>query len=335
MGEIFHLTKEAMDLFQYMLYQYQKLQEGRLIDRTEYEKLCVLFLRKVGYGEKSILSRRKKYGDDNFSICYTRFGPRVSDSKRVLEVSKYSTLANRMEMNGIIETKTNGLKYKVNEPTERIKESWKICADNFALSYSSFRKHYGRSIPKREYFKSFNDLITILAIGNSSKDKLFSLAAELNLFTKIDLCQSISGILHQMYHTVSSEDPLERPRKFGVMDGIQSGIWKYMCFKQKALVEGVFSDSVKADSSLRYLYEDYLRDEGDTNDAYYMMIDKCGELLFRIAACYNRLAYAKEDRFYFTTYLYNNSTFEKYRKEISILNSEEEILKELQCETAH
>ena len=133
-----------------------------------------------------------------------------------------------------------------------------------------------------------------------------------------------------MYHTVSSEDPLERPRKFGVMDGIQSGIWKYMCFKQKALVEGVFSDSVKADSSLRYLYEDYLRDEGDTNDAYYMMIDKCGELLFRIAACYNRLAYAKEDRFYFTTYLYNNSTFEKYRKEISILNSEEEIFKELQ-----
>lgn len=324
LGEIFHLTKESMNLFHLMLYQYQELQEGRLLDRTEYEKLCVLFLRKVGYHGNNILSQVKEYGEDCYSICYTRFGPRISDSKNPLDVNKYSTLANRMEIDRILIPGAEG-KYIVSQDYSLTKRSLQIKANNFALDYSNLRNAFSKRIVRNNWVRSYDEFITLLAIGNTQRDKLFSLAAELHLFKKTDLGESLDTALYRMFHVDTSTNV-----QYGIMDGIQSGVWKYICFQQKDLIDSVFSDVRKVNSDARHLLDDYFSDEGDINEAIEKLIEYSGYLLMKIIAFY--IAASKLSRkksFLFRDYILAYSKLREIVSEVEMYIDEQEIYNEL------
>lgn len=286
-GEIFNLTKNGISLFAYMLDRYAELKEGKPIDKVELEKLCVLFFKNAAYRNR-LFSASKTFDDDCFSICYSKFGPRVSNCNKKYKVGSRSALATIMEENGMVSL--NKEKYKIAMANKPKDEKWILIAENFALSYNHLYKCFLDQDVRNRLVHTYNDFLTLLAIGSNKKNQMLSLIAELYLMTRIDTTATLNEILREMDH-YSEIDYQSRilPKYQGIMDGIGSGIWKFSCFCQDDLMDSLFSAARKKQSDVRFIKEDYLVgiDENDENPIYNDLIDECGNLLYEIVYLFN------------------------------------------------
>ena len=332
LGEIFKLTEDSINLFHSMLYRFQVIRDAEL-DRMVFEKLCVVFMRKIGYSEKGILSAAKEYSDDTFSICYTRFGPRVSSSSSITEVPSYSTFASRMLSESRMKYAKKG-KYRVNPTSASFPKGWEFKAANFAISYAQLCECFGGSGSIRNnYIRSFNDLMTMLAIGRNNEDRLYSLVAELRLFERINTEQDLDNILYDMHH-YRVVDYTYKIYK-GIMDGIGSGMWKYACFCNTDLIPGILSDAcnIRKVDSARYIMEDYLDETVDCNPAYIHLIEKCAKLLYEIGFVFER-AYKKyrslDSKPLFRKIVYEQSVSGTMTETLQKLETQDDYVREFQ-----
>lgn len=286
-GEIYNLTQKGLELFVYMLNKYADLQNGRTLDKIEFEKLCVLFFKKTAYKNR-LFSVSKSFDDDCFSICYSKFGPRVSNCNKKYKVGSHSALATWFEDYGKINLSKGG-KYLINQDRVPTNETWRIIADNFAFNYHILYQYFENSSVRNRLVHTYNDFLTLLAIGSDRKNQMFSLMAELYLLTRIETDNSLVDILYEMHHYATKEQVLGRTQYQGIMDGIGSGIWKYSCFCQEDLMDSLFTKARKVKSDVRLIKEDYLTETGenDENPIFLELIDECGRLLYEIVYLFN------------------------------------------------
>ena len=288
LGEIYKLHKEGIELFHYMLYQYFDLQKGQALDRTELEKLCVLFLKKTTYGS-GLFKECDKFEDDCFSIGFSKFGPRVSDSKKPYTVHYFSALSAIMEDEDKISRTT---KYIINPAIPPKKDSWRDEAYYFAYNYSLLKSKYDKTLNKSEPLaRTYNDFITLLAIGAEKKSYIYALIAELLFFVRnVDERKSLKDIIIDLDHYEYTKQG-KLIKYCGVMDAINSGVWKYLCYQDHELVKRVFRTLLKADMGLHPLHLEYSINVGnvDTNPLHDVYIKECGELLLEIAFTFNSI----------------------------------------------
>lgn len=285
-GEIYNLTKKGIDLFAYMLDQYAEIQEGKPLDKIEFEKLCVLFFKNAAYRNR-LFSVSKSFDDDCFSICYSKFGPRVSSCNKKYKVESKSALATLLEDSGRIYLSKG--KYMISQASSPKTEKWAVIADNFALTYHHLYQCFESKVIKNRYVHTYNDFLTLLAIGSDRKNQMYSLMAELYLMTRIETNNLLIEILDEMDHYATKKRESDRPQYQGIMDGIGSGMWKYTCFCQKNLMDSIFIEAGNVKSDIRFIKEDYLAGAGenDENPIFLKLIDECGYLLYEIAYLFN------------------------------------------------
>ena len=288
LGEIYKLHKEGIELFHFMLYKYSEFQNGHALNRTELEKLCVLFLRKTTYGS-GIFKECDNFEDDCFSIGYSKFGPRVSDSKKPYSVHYFSALSTILEEDGMI---SRTAKYVINPAIPPKKNSWEREAHYFAYNYFLLKSKYEQILNKSEPLaRTYNDFITLLAMGAEKKSYLYAIIAELVLFERaIDRKKSLKDIINELDQYEYSQKG--KPIKYrGIMDAIDSGVWKYLCYQDPELVERIFHALLAKEMGLRQLHEEYTAhvDNVDTNPQYDVFITECGELLLEIAFTFNSI----------------------------------------------
>ena len=332
-GEIFNLTKKGIDLFAYMLDEYVDLNKGKPLGKVELEKLCVLFFKNAAYKHR-LFSTVKTFDDDCFSICYSKFGPRVSNCNKKYKVESNSALARVLDESGKIYLEND--KYKVSVVSAPTDEKWGFLAKNFALSYFHLFKCFENKTIRYKYVHTYNDFLTLLSIGPDRKNKMFSLMAELYLMMRIEIKGSLSNILYEMNHYSSIRQTNDKPIYQGIMDGIGSGMWKYSCFCEADLMDSVFIAAGKEQSDVRFIKEDYLSsvDESDENPVYLELIDKCGYLLYEIAYLFNyaqKRISKNETNKIFNKAVFYNTKFKSMRHEIKKKCeecSDEEIIKD-------
>jgi len=333
-GEIYNLTKKGIDLFAYMLDQYAEIQEGKPLDKIEFEKLCVLFFKNAAYRNR-LFSVSKSFDDDCFSICYSKFGPRISSCNKKYKVESKSALATLLEDSGRIYLLKG--KYMISQASSPKTEKWAVIADNFALTYHHLYQCFESKVIKNRYVHTYNDFLTLLAIGSDRKNQMYSLMAELYLMTRIETNNLLIEILDEMDHYATKKRELDRPQYQGIMDGIGSGMWKYTCFCQKNLMDSIFIEAGNVKSDIRFIKEDYLAGAGenDENPIFLELIDECGYLLYEIAYLFNyaQKRYSnKEMNQIFRKVAFYNSKFESMRHGIKRkceISSEEEIIHDL------
>ena len=332
-GEIFNLTQKGIDFFAYMLNQYADTKEGKPLDKIELEKLCVLFFKNVAYTRR-LFSTAKSFDEDCFSICYSKFGPRVSDSNKKYKVYSKSALANTLEEKKKVFLYKD--KYQISQASAPSDKGWVIIANNFSMSYYQLRQCFEkRLIHTTSYVRSFNDFITLLAIGPSQKNQMFALMAELYLLTEIDMHSPLEQILHSMdSYTEIKEDQLTKKKYRGIIDGIGSGLWKYTCFCQDDLIDSILNQAINVFSDIRYIKEEYYvkTEDKDENSIYSELIKKCGQLLYEIAYLFNY----SQKRFtnvelnpMFRSSIFNNYNFNSMKmalKQYCETSSEQEIV---------
>jgi len=228
-GEVYHIGVEHFSLFAFVLNQYSGF-ISRDLWKTEVEKLCVLFFREaakqgiISYGEDT-------GGQDEYSISCSKFGPRVSTGKPNYRASEDSVLVSKLfGLNYIKPAGRNiGILGGKIEPNYQIvhesllkphEPDWHRKATVFASKYSELQKAYEKVRKHSGYhLNSYIELLTMLSISLNRRDQLLSLLAEVYLFT-----------------TVRTNDPdikniLQDCNR--ILDGITSGMWKYMCYSSK------------------------------------------------------------------------------------------------------
>lgn len=297
-GEVTKLTEKELKLFSAMLAYYQNSTTTDYMDRIEFEKLCVLFFRDC-HKQNIISEYVGDIDEDCYNICYTRFGPRVSQaSNKKYGVERDTSFADfLLENAGVKEvseinpiTHKNEYKYEVTYGSEGKLETFsrdeKIMCLTFADDMAKFKSLYPsyeeQSVFKKDtsnkqnYFKyavSFNEFLTLLSIGNSNKDRLLSLIAEIHLLSKVKLSEKNIG--NQVSKIISS-----------VSDGIDSGLWKYWCYSQKDLLENLFTElSIRDNHSTRVMRGvlNYSTRQTDISPVLISYINDCGLFLYKTA----------------------------------------------------
>lgn len=302
-GEVYALNKEHFRLFTYALGEYLKNIKHDKLQKTEFEKLCVLFFREAMH--KGILSYGESKGEeDEYSICYSKFGPRVSTSKPIYSADETSTLASRLLNLNMIEIITiesretkeegetdsekhadsfNQISYYIPAKIDKdeIKHpNWQDVAQVFARRYESiydslFNENNGIHIfdnVRNMYIRNYTELLTMLAIGTSRKNQLLSLLAELYLLDSIETDTDVSSILIQCNR---------------ILDGLISGMWKYMCYSQSEHPLKKIRENLYADKTMKHIsifLGDAMNVEQDTdkNKNIESLIHEAGKLLFSL-----------------------------------------------------
>lgn len=240
LSEQYELQENEFDLIIYMYNEYQK-KTRKEMGRITTEKLLVLFFKEV---ITKLLSEYKSNRADEekphnlFGITYARFGPVVSDCSMELGVSKDTYLTKRL-----FEDSRNAYKklYKKDhrpygdKPSEEkvysietgdevykhLPEDWKRKTRTFASNYAYFEEllDYYHVFESSDLIKTFDKFLVIAAIGEGKDEQLLSLAAELKIY------QRVVGTKKNPEDIISAID--------SVMDGMISGIWKYLCYKNE------------------------------------------------------------------------------------------------------
>lgn len=225
MGEYSKLTRSQIESFAAMLYQYQEMINCEL-GKTELEKLCVLFFNTAI--NRGIFPQQAHYEDDCYSICYSLFGPRVSTSNTVYNANTDSVLitdfCQKNDGKSIV-TYKNG-KYTINPfyVTGRMAH----LAIGFAHPYSAVYKMFNNKIEQDSHTKwnmyvhTYIQYLTLRAIGNNKRNQYLSLCAELYQLSK----------LKDDFFELKNK---ERKESEWILKGINSGLWKYWCYKNDAL----------------------------------------------------------------------------------------------------
>lgn len=225
MGEYSKLTREQWYSFVKMVSIYQGYVR-RSLDRTEFEKLCVLFFRMQinlhNFGEET------EFDDGYYSIGYSYYGPRISNSSEMYTVSKDSALVTDFVERGIVK-KHNG-KYHVAIPPSISDLRLENACNTFAYDYSELNKIFNEhpyrksDNPWNQYIHTYDQYLTILAIGENRKNQILSLCAEI---------YQVLCLKEEIFFEDIDRLPVHRYRQ--MLSGIDSGLWKYKCFLEDAL----------------------------------------------------------------------------------------------------
>lgn len=289
-GEVAKLTQLEMNLFTYMLGIYMESTQRDYLDKTEYEKLCVLFFRSGmarGIFPNISGTYMQKEGDC-YEISYAKFGPRVS----LAEGKKYEAGSKVLLADEMKELELLGLCRKVNERGEFTEKyyvrdnvkhfedsDWQPFAQVVALDFFFLRRTFLDTLKKKTeeakyvsyYIPTYNKFLTIMSIGRNEKERLLSLVAEIYLFLSVNIEGRNLSIRNML---------LKIKQKY---DGICSGIWKYACYRQKNLLEKTFQllsqDNVNA---LRCCL-DYVSKPVDRNPNILNYLNECGDFLVNLA----------------------------------------------------
>lgn len=304
-GEVYALNKEHFRLFAYTLCQYIKGINHTKLQKTEFEKLCVLFFREAIQG--GILKYGESKGEiDEYSICYSKFGPRVSTSKPIYSANETSTLAskllnlNHIEVQDVVLESTdlpdgeisNDIRkvnsfrqisyYHVNQITKDdiSNAEWTDVADSFAKKYkliykAMFNSEDGEILfdeVRNMHMRNYIEFLVMLSIGLSKKEQLLSLLAEIYLVDSVE----ISGPIHQILFQYNR-----------IFDGLISGMWKYMCYKQDTHPLKKVQEKLDCDENTEHLsvfISDIISSNRDIdkNEHIKPMIDEVGKLIFSI-----------------------------------------------------
>ena len=274
MGEYSKLTRAEIETFAAMLYQYQEMIQDSL-QKTEFEKLCVLFFRQMQ--NTYLFPQQESFEDGCYSICYSLYGPRVSASAISYQVDSSSALitdfcSSYSDNSRLIRLRQN--KYEIN-PISVKGETEKFCAA-FAYRYSILKKLFDKekqgdhgNTAWNMYVHTYIQFLTLRAIGNNKKNQFLSLCAELF---------QVSQLPDEFF----SLDTGIRKTSERILSGINSGLWKYWCFKGDALnktTQLIWNKDIQVGSILSVEVEGPSDQRTEWND----VIDKAGELLYRIA----------------------------------------------------
>ncbi len=302
MGEYSKLTREQINAFVHMLFHYEK-QIDDYIEHIEFEKLCVLFFRQ----EISLNHFRQveRYEEGCYGIAYSYYGPRVSTSSTPYIVPENSPLITDFSDDDIKEVILyNG------KPIEEYRKGAKSCYDipcppqiedeilrnssySFAAGFAEIEKLFKEHPynPGNSFWgnciHTFPQYLTILAIGNNPKDQILSLCAE------IYWVKELKDILSSNTKASSTIKKYKNCLK-----DINSGLWKYRCFKENALMT-TFSKL----SELNVFIVPYIIPMNtiyDCSKYIYSFLDECGMFLYKCAYIINEI-------------LYINNCLEKYR----------------------
>lgn len=225
MGEFSRLTKEQLASFIKMIYIYQTTLD-RNIDRTEFEKLCVLFFRKMI--NNHVFAEETEFDEGCYCIGYSYYGPRMSSSQEMYTVSKNSALITDFVERDLVQKQYG--KYYVNTPpridTLRLVSECTFFARDYANLCEVFAKHpYKKdNNPWNQYIHTYDQFLTILAIGENRKNHILSLCAEI---------YQVVTLKDDMFFDEIAHLPIKQYRQ--KLSGIDSGLWKYRCFKGDAL----------------------------------------------------------------------------------------------------
>lgn len=289
-GEVAKLTREIMELFSYSLGQYldnigekNSLDRKDYLDKTEYEKLCVVFFRRGTriFGESEINDEEE---EDYYGIAYSKFGPRVSQvSGKRYEVKR--ALADEMLDLELMKLERKSIqgnlvkKYVLKDTRKHFNNSaWKSYADIFAYDFYSIRKAY-LSLVKKErkwdyLIPTYNRLLTLLAIGENEKEQMLSIVAEINLFYSINVKSNDLNII------------LKKAKI--VFDGICSGIWKYLCYRNDILSK-IFDGMGKEEVNVCRAKLDYVSLRINKSRQMNDFVDDCGSFLVCLAYTLSKL----------------------------------------------
>jgi hypothetical protein len=284
MGEYSKLTKSQLMSFASMLYNYQEMINNSL-SKTEFEKLCVLFFNMAI--KRQHFEQQVDYEDDCYSICYSLYGPRVTTSNKAYNVSADSALATDFYDRKIVTISKNG--YTI-MPLDSADSELNEFATAFAYEYSELRKVFEEVERNRTktttgstqwnmYVHTFIQYLTLRAIGRNKKNQFLSLCAELYQVTLID----------EEFFSFNSED-ISISEK--ILSGINSGLWKFWCYRNNALntTTKQINQKDRHVGALLLIDGDSL---GDKNPAWDTIIQTCGELLYKIAYFLNEALKAK------------------------------------------
>lgn len=299
LGEYSKLTRVQLEAFVAMLYKYQTLINNNL-GKIEFEKLCVLFFNQ-GIRQK-IFDQQTEYDEDCYSICYSLYGPRVSDSDKVYRVASDSALITDFLENELIRKQNNT--YCINPLFVRASNyDLERFAVTFALQYSMVRKLFDQVKQQEkeeratgnnktlwnQYVHTYSQYLTLCAVGNSRKNQFLSLCAELFQVTLID-------------DTFFDFSATNRKRINKIISGINSGLWKYFCYKNDALNKTNFEIYKKSETVAAVIGSSMAPVREDRNPALDMMIDEAGGLLFNVAFFINNVVQKLNKMSYFSDY---------------------------------
>ena len=277
-GEIYRLTSAHFKLFAYMLGLYSK-DVGRPIYKTELEKLCVLFFRKMENEQyMKPIEKKNKGRQDEYSICYSKFGPRVSTSKPIYSANEESVLASKLRNDGQI-TKvkhidSSGIKremyqiefYGFNSPED---ETWDVTATRFAIQYSKLHNGYLEIEEdiKSTYIHTYIEFLILLSIGMNKRDHLLSLLAELYLFNDLDIKSDMN-----------IDIILSKTNR--VVDALVSGMWKYMCYAREVHpLRDSYKKMLNLDSNMVLAFD--LHSAFEKGEWVKSLIEECGNLIYQ------------------------------------------------------
>ena len=289
MGEYSKLTRSEIEAFAAMLFQYQEMIDSEL-GKTELEKLCVLFFNTAI--NRGVFSQQAHYEDDCYSVCYSLFGPRVSSSNTIYNANTDSVLITDFckKKNGkSIVTIQNG-KYIVNPITASGRMARFVIG--FAHPYASVSRLFESSEEDKKqntrwnmYVHTYIQYLTLRAIGNDKRNQYLSLCAEL-----YQLCK-----LKDDFFKLKSKEKKECE---WILKGINSGLWKYWCFKHDAL-----------DKTSKQIYEKNpdvgagllldVEPPSDESEKWDKCLNTVAQLLYKAAFLINEVLKAKNSLDYF------------------------------------
>lgn len=294
-GEVAKITALEMELFVYMLAGYLDNIDRDYLDKTEFEKLCVLFFRCAI--TKSIFpnisnNKAKVNDEDAYEISYAKFGPRVS----VAEGEKYEAGEKHLLVDELIDLELLG-KCKRQNAQGELKEKyyvkdcqkvfdnrrWEMLADLASVDLSQLYRAFQLASKRRTnqmekilyYIPTYNRLLTLASIGENKKERVLSLAAEVYLFASIHM-ENLP--LKRILSKVKSK-----------FDGICSGIWKYACYRQDMLLFNTFTLVSKDNYNIQRAYFDYVSVDLDLNPNIDQFIQEIGEYLVSVAYSFYKI----------------------------------------------
>ena len=280
MGEYSKLTREQLKSFVKMLFMYQDMLQRRNVDRTEFEKLCVLFFRTQI--NQHIFGEETKFDDGCYSIGYSYYGPRMSSAQEAYTVSKDSALVTDFIQQKYVKKTRKGKYYVDVDPAIDDNGLYVACqffVHDYTKLYNAFKNHpYTKTNnPWNQYIHTYDQFLTILSIGENRKNQILSLCAEI---------YQVICLKEEMFFDTPDQALINKYKP--MLSGINSGLWKYHCFKGNALrkttekimeYEGL--DAVRAIQPIQTSH--------DKGDSLVKLRDEMGEFLFRAAYILNEL----------------------------------------------
>lgn len=293
LGEYSKLSRNQIESFAAMLFDYQGLIAAD-INKTEFEKLCVLFFRMAQ--NRGVFLQQENYEDGCFSVAYSLYGPRVSSSEVSYRVGFDSPLItdffNNDKGRRLIDVQNGRYVIRSISAVQNYKDFCFAFAYQYYLVRSVFdsasayipmadsnkEKNIRHHTNWNMYVHTYIQYLTLKAIGENKKNQYLSLSAEIYQVTLLP--KKVFDFRNETLKTI------ER-----ILSGVNSGLWKYWCFTNEALqiTNRQILQKNKSAGAIILLEREFA---SDTNTHWNEKIKTAGEFLYRFAVFFNEVLVA-------------------------------------------